>query len=182
MKAVELTADTWPLLVDLFGPNGAVTGCWCTFFLRDRADWRAGQGDGNRDFLHSRLGDPLGVLAVEDEAALGWVAVAPRPYYPRLATMKAAAGDYPADTWSVTCFFIHRTARRRGVAKFLLEEAVLFAAERGAKHVEGYPVDTGGAKKGSGDLYHGTLAMFLDAGFGLVERKGTNRALVRRAV
>ncbi|WP_309112440.1 GNAT family N-acetyltransferase [Saccharothrix sp.] len=182
MKAVELTEETWPLLVELFGPNGAVTGCWCTFFLRDSAGWRAGKGDGNRDFLKSRLGDPLGLLAVEDEAALGWVAVAPRSYYPRLATTKAAAGEFPPDTWSVTCFFIHRTARRRGVGTFLLEEAVAFAARRGATHVEGYPVDTGGAKKGSGDLYHGTLSMFTDAGFGLVERKGANRALARRAV
>src|SRR3712207_7596042 len=46
---------------------------------------------------------------------------------------------------------------------------------------EGYPVDTNGLKVGSGELYHGTLSMFLDAGFTLVERRGTRRALDRKS-
>lgn len=32
----------------------------------------------------------------------------------------------------------------------------------------------------SGDLYHGTLEMFLAAGFELLDRRGTRRALVRK--
>lgn len=55
-----------------------------------------------------------------------------------------------------------------------------FAFDRGARVVEGFPVDTAGRRLGSGELYHGTLAMFTDAGFELVERRGTRRALVRR--
>jgi hypothetical protein len=55
-----------------------------------------------------------------------------------------------------------------------------FARERGARVVEGYPMDTEGARRSAGDLYHGTLEMFLTAGFTLVERRGTRRALVRR--
>ncbi|MFD1150327.1 hypothetical protein [Saccharothrix hoggarensis] len=63
----------------------------------------------------------------------------------------------------------------------LLEHAVRFAREHGARAVEGYPVERGGAKKSSGDLYHGTVGMFTDAGFEVVERRGPSRALVRLA-
>ncbi|ROP40120.1 GNAT family N-acetyltransferase [Saccharothrix texasensis] len=154
MRVVEPTPGAWPSPEELFGPNGAQGG---------------------------------GVVAIDDDRPVGWVAVAPRPGYPRSARAEVAApaaGDPPgdsADVWSVTCFFIHRAARRRGLGAVLLEHAVGYAREHGERSVEGYPADTGGAKKTSGDLYHGTLGMFTDAGFELVERRGANRALVRLA-
>lgn len=84
------------------------------------------------------------------------------------------------------CWFLRPAkevdARRRGLAAALLEAAVDWARKRGAVSVEGHPVDTEGERRGSGDLYHGTLAMFLSAGFDLVDRRGTRRALVRRAL
>ncbi|CRK59775.1 hypothetical protein [Alloactinosynnema sp. L-07] len=33
MEIVELTERRWPALERLFGPNGAQSGCWCTFVL-----------------------------------------------------------------------------------------------------------------------------------------------------
>jgi GNAT superfamily N-acetyltransferase len=184
VRVVELTEETWPSLAALFGVNRTVGGCWCTWFMRDHKEVRAGWGEGNEEFLRARLGSPLGLLALDDDGPAGWVAVAPRAVYPRLERSKVAA---PADgtapgpgTWSVTCFFVHPKARRRGLAATLLEEAVAFAGGRGARSVEGYPVDTEGERRPSGDLYHGTLEMFLAAGFTLVDRRGTRRALVRR--
>ena len=180
MRLAELTRETWPSLAELFSANKTVAGCYCTWFMRGevRAEW----GEGNKRFLHElvRTGEPLGVLALDDDRPLGWVAVAPRETYPRLAKSRVAASDAGPGTWSVTCFFVHRSARGRGLAGTLVDAAVDFARERGATSVEGYPVDTGGQKKVSGDLYHGTLAMFLAAGFDLVERRGPRRALVRR--
>ncbi|WP_053718903.1 GNAT family N-acetyltransferase [Saccharothrix sp. NRRL B-16348] len=184
MRVVELTPRTWPVLEELFGPNGAQSGCWCTWFFQTNAEMRANGSAGNKELLRSRVrsGVPVGLVATgDDDRPVGWVAVAPRLGYARLARTKVAApvDDDLTDVWSVTCFFIHRTARRRGVGAVLLEHAVRYARAHGARSVEGYPVDTGGAKKGSGDLYHGTLGMFTDAGFELVERRGANRALVR---
>ncbi len=82
----------------------------------------------------------------------------------------------------MTCFFVHRRARRQGLAATLLSSAVDFAAARGATAVEGHPVDTEGVRRSSGDLYHGTLEMFRAAGFALVDRRGTRRALVRKEI
>ena len=182
MEIVELTEDTWPSLETLFSANKTVGGCWCCWFMRPNAEVHADWGEGNKNHLHEKVAEqaPLGLLAIDDGEPVGWVAVAPRTTYPRLATSKISRSDAGPGTRSVTCFFVHRTARRRGLAATLLGAAVDYAAEHGAAAVEGHPVDTEGAKKAAGDLYHGTLAMFEAAGFTLVDRRGTRRALVRR--
>jgi GNAT superfamily N-acetyltransferase len=188
MRVVELTEKTWPAQVALFGPNGAVEGCWCMWFRQTGAEQRQNKGEPNR-LLARELAmsdEPVGLLAIEGGDALGWVAVAPRSVYRRLERSQVAKPPHPDEdlsgVWSVTCFFIHRTARKHGVGKTLLEGAVRYAKKRGASLVEGYPVDTNGSKANSGELYHGTLSMFLDAGFTLVERRGTRRALVRKTL
>ncbi|HEX4723518.1 MAG TPA: GNAT family N-acetyltransferase [Pseudonocardiaceae bacterium] len=188
MKIVELTADTWPVLVTLFGPGGAQAGCWCTWFLQSPKQMSANGSAVNRELLHDRVraGVPTGLLAMSDLGnAAGWVAVAPWPTYPRLGSTKAAKPVDPAedltDVWSVTCLFVHRTARRTGLTSELLAAAVDYAATRGARALEGYPVDTNGEKQHVGGLYHGTLTGFLAAGFHAVDRRG-KQVLVRRNV
>ncbi len=188
MDVVELDERTWPDLVDLFGPGGAVAGCWCTWFWQPTSRISREHGDANRELLHERLrtGSPVGLLAMTGERAVGWVAVAPRPLYPRLATSKITRpvdlDEDLADVWSVTCFYVRKGMRRKGIAGELLAGAVEFARRAGARAVEGYPVvvTEGGAKVGSGELYHGTLGAFLTAGFEVVDRRSPRRALVRR--
>ncbi|HWM06673.1 MAG TPA: GNAT family N-acetyltransferase [Actinophytocola sp.] len=180
MEIVELTQETWPSLENLFAANKTVGGCWCTWFMRPHADVEAGWGAGNKEFLRSHLGAPLGLVAIDDGEPCGWVAVAPRPTYPRLERSKITASGAGPDTWSVTCFFVHRRARGRGLAAELLAAAVDHARRGGARAVEGHPVDTAGAHRSPGDIFHGTLAMFRAAGFELVDRRGARRALVRK--
>lgn len=177
MNVLELTSSSWPLLEELFAANKTVSWCYCMWFKQTSREM---DDNDNRAMLKAELGSPIGLLAVDDDRPVGWVAVAPRAAYSRLAVSKVTApvSDDIADVWSVTCFFVHRSARRQGVTRMLLAEAVSYATERGARVVEGYPVDTGGQKTSSGDLYHGTLQLFLDAGFELVEKRGTKRALV----
>lgn len=187
MAIVELTADTWPALVALFGPNGAQAGCWCTWYLQSPKQMSANGSELNKRLLHDRVrtGVPTGLLAMDGDTATGWIAVAPWPTYPRLATMKASKPVDPAedltDVWSVTCLFVHRTARRTGRTHDLLDAAVDYATARGARAVEAYPVDTAGVKHNAGALYHGTLTGFLAAGFHEVDRRG-KQVLVRLRV
>lgn len=184
MDVVELTPATWPMLESLFSANKTVGACWCCWFMRPGKEIDANWGEGNKNYLRDKVDAqaPLGLLAMEEGEPLGWVAVAPRQTYPRLATSKITRSDAGSDTWSVTCFFVHRRARRRGMAAALLDAAVGYAGERGAATVEGHPVDTEGARRTSSDVFHGTLDMFLAAGFELVDRRGTRRALVRKEI
>jgi GNAT superfamily N-acetyltransferase len=82
--------------------------------------------------------------------------------------------------WSITCFVVSPGQRRTGVARALLAAGVGHAFAHGATVVEGYPVDPAQRPKaGPADLYHGTLGLFLAAGFGVVSDAVPGRAVVR---
>jgi len=77
---------------------------------------------------------------------------------------------------SVLCFYVHPSAKRKGVASALLETAVARAAAHGARILEGYPVDEGHPNL---DAYTGYLPMFLAARFEIARDAG-RRTVVRR--
>lgn len=66
--------------------------------------------------------------------------------------------------WRITCFFVGRTHRHRGVAGLALGEI----ARLGGGTVESYPEDTTGRKVSGSFLHNGTLKMF--------ERRGSRAA------
>ena len=69
------------------------------------------------------------------------------------------------------------------MAGALLAAAVEHAAAHGATVVEGYPVDPAQRPKaGPADLYHGTLGLFLAAGFTVVSGTVVSGAVPGRAV
>lgn len=182
-----LTERNWPALQELLGPQGGAGGCWCMWFRRTATEFKRNKGEPNREALRELVGsgEPVGLLAMDATGrALGWVAVAPRLAHVRLDRSAVAAPPDPREdlsgVWSVTCFFVHRTARGAGITRPLLEAAVTYAAEHGAHCVEGYPTDTAGEHNQVSTLYHGTLTMFEDAGFELIGRRGIKRALVRK--
>ena len=120
------TADRWADIATLFGLRGACAGCWCMWARREAAEFKRGSGDGNRRALQELvLGNArLGLLAYAGEEPVGWIALGPRTEYPRLdkSRVLAAVDDQPV--WSVTCFFIRRDWRGRGLATRLLKESL----------------------------------------------------------
>jgi GNAT superfamily N-acetyltransferase len=82
--------------------------------------------------------------------------------------------------WSVTCFFIIRPYRRRGVSVELLNAAVEFAKKRGAKIVEGYPVIATSGSLPDAFAWTGIPGTFLKAGFKEVARPSRSRPIMRR--
>jgi GNAT superfamily N-acetyltransferase len=83
------------------------------------------------------------------------------------------------DAWVITCFYIHRSARRAGLTRTLLEAAVAMAAEHGAKAVEAVP-RSAGTPTSSGDGYVGFEQSFADCGFEVRSRPNEKRVLMRR--
>ena len=84
--------------------------------------------------------------------------------------------------WWVTCFVVDSRHRRSGVGSALLQAAVTFAGEHGARAVEGHPVDVAAlkaARVGGSALYTGTVAMFAAAGFVEVARTYPSRPVMR---
>lgn len=181
LEFYPLTPDRWRDLEALFGPRGAVGGCWCMWWRIKRTEFERRQGDGNKRAFKKivKSGEEPGILAYAGGQPIGWCAVAPREAYPvldRSPTLKRV-DDRPV--WSVTCFFIARPWRRQGVTVALLKAAIEYAARRGATIVEGYPVAP--KKDSMPEMYAftGTASAFRKAGFVEVARRSETRPIMR---
>ena len=177
------TKDRWPDVVTLFGPRGACAGCWCQWPRLAAAEFRRGVGDGNRRRLQKlvRNGARPGLLAYSNGEPVGWIALAPRTEYPRLDGSRVLAPVDDRPVWSVTCFFVRRDWRKRGLSVRLLRAGAKFAASQGARILEGYPTD---ARKRAADafVWTGLAATFERAGFREVARRSATRPIMRRAL
>lgn len=189
LEVHPVTADRWEELAAFFGPSGAFSNCWCTWWRQTSADFSQGIVDGaakNRALMHALVeaGSEPGLLAFREGKAVGWVSVAPRPQYGRILRSRriGPAPEQASDetVWSVVCFWIPRPERGKGVANELLTAAVDYARERGAAVLEAYPVDTADGRRPAANLFTGTLAMFTRAGFHEVDRPRGSQLVVRR--
>lgn len=191
-----VTPDRWPDLVQLFerpGPRGAwprTSACYCMFWRLPPAEYEEGfrrrslegiGGGPNKRAMSDLVagGAAPGLLGYRAGSPVGWVAVSPRRELIRLESSPGLQSDDLAGDdrpWSISCFYIHRSEWRTGVAAALLDAAVARAVEHDASSVEGYPV-----KARSVDPYTGYDTMFAAAAFRLVRPgRGRGRALWRR--
>jgi GNAT superfamily N-acetyltransferase len=185
-----LTPDRFADLAALFEEGGDPKWCWCTYFRSRGRDWSNSTAAGNRAELEALTKRDLapGLVAYRDDRAVGWVSLAPRKDYERLATSKILAPLDDVPVWSIVCFVVSRRARGQSVATTLLDAAIEYARSNGASTLEAYPVEVPkGERIPAANAYHGTLTMFERAGFAVVERRQWNatspvRPIVRRAL
>jgi GNAT superfamily N-acetyltransferase len=178
-----LTPERWPDLEALFGPNGACGGCWCTWWRQTRTQYRENSGERNRRALKEIVlaGTVPGLLAYAGEAPVGWVAVQPRSEYLALSRSRTLAPVDATPVWSITCFFVAKAWRGKGLMRKLLDAAVAHARAGGATVVEGYPVESAQALPAA-FVYTGVRAVFEAGGFEEVARRSRTRPIYRRAV
>lgn len=179
-----LTPDRWPDAERLFGPRGACAGCWCMVWRLRRADWERGKGDGNRAAFRQivREGPPPGILAYANGEAIAWCAVAPREAYVQLERSRVLKRIDAEPVWSVSCLFVTRRYRRRGVSVAMLRAVGEFAGRQGARIVEGYPVEPDSGTMPDAFAWTGTAAAFRAAGYEEVARGSPTRPIMRRVV
>ena len=82
--------------------------------------------------------------------------------------------------WSVPCFFVARSHRRRGLQARLLKAAAARAKARGAAILEGYPVEPNGGAMPDAFAWTGLASAFRKAGFAEVARRSPTRPVMRR--
>ena len=181
-----LTPDLWPAFEDLFGKQGACYGCWCTYFRLPPAARRGSSRERNKEHIKARIeaGPPPGLLAFEDDTAVGWMQIGPRADIPEFNN--AGRGSAPLDpgdasdpsVWAISCFFLRTKARGKGLTHRLVEGGLAFAKENGARLVEACPIDQSKDSR-SLSLFVGSTRVFEKAGFSrMVERKA-GRPLMR---
>jgi len=119
------------------------------------------------------------VLAYQDTEPAGWCAVEPRESYSRLRRAKVLAAVDNQPVWSITCFYIGKQYRRKGLMRGLLNAAIDWAEKNGAHIIESYPFDT---QKGvrSSAAYMGVVPVYLEVGFVEVMRRSPRRPIMRK--
>ena len=175
-----LTPERWPDLEKLFGPRGACGGCWCMCWRLSSKAFRAASGEANRKAFAKIVkgGAVPGLLAYDGDEPVGWCAVAPRETYKRLETARTLKPIDDRPVWSVSCFFIAKGHRRKGLTVKLLEAAKKHVKKQGGTLLEGYPsVPKGDAVDTF--AWTGILGAFEKAGFEVAARPTNARAIVR---
>jgi GNAT superfamily N-acetyltransferase len=179
-----LTDARWPDLEVLFGPRGGCGGCWCMTWRLPRTRFEEGKkrkGAGNRAAFRKRArsSPPPGVLAYVDDHPIGWCAVAPREEYEYLARSRVLRPIDDQPVWSVSCLFVARPFRQRGLSVELLRAAVEMAGAYGAEIVEGYPVIPYATRMPDVFAWTGILSAFERAGFREAARGSAKRPIMR---
>jgi len=180
----ELRPDLWHAIEQLFGPNGACGGCWCMCWRTSSYKaWQEIKGDGAKRAFKNLVqkGTAHGVLAFARDDPVGWCSFGPRRDFPVLESSRAYKRDDISDVWSVTCFFIHRKWRGKGLARGLLNAAIDIMKRHSVRIVEGYPVTQtkDGRRIGSSLAWTGPLKIFEEFGFETVQSENPLRPLVR---
>ena len=186
IRTVPIGAAPWGDVRAAFGTRGDPSRCWCQYFKLSGSTWRGTDAATCEAALReqARHEPGPGLIAYLGGEPAGWVGIEPRPAYPRLSGTRvvvqgsAELQDDPT-VWAATCFVVRVGFRRRGIGSALLRSAIEHARTAGARVVEGYPVDVAERRPSAADLYHGTLASFLAAGFEIVSRPQPGRAVVR---
>ncbi len=114
-----LVPERWNDLVKLFGERGACGGCWCMWWRLRRSEFEQQKGTKDKAAFKALVdgGQVPGILAYMSGQPVGWCAVAPREVYPALERSRTLKRVDDKPIWSVTCVFVAKPFRRRGVTK-----------------------------------------------------------------
>jgi GNAT superfamily N-acetyltransferase len=172
-----LTPELWPAFEDLFGRNGACNGCWCMY-------WRIGSAYRKRPRAQNKMafrdvvrrGPSPGLLAFDGELAVGWCQLTPRDALPALDRVWRLARPDAVQVWSLSCLYVRKGHRRRGVTSALIAAALGAAKRAGAPALEAYPLDADLTPSASGTGFASTFAR---AGFRTVTRHVPPRPIMR---
>ena len=180
-KFFPVTKEKWKDFETLFGEKGACAGCWCMYWRISQKLLDKQKGAGNRAAIKKIIngGSMPGIIAYHDIQPVGWCAVAPRAEYTRLQNSRVLKPVDENPVWSVSCFFIHRKYRNKGLSVDLLNASKKFVKSQGGKIIEGYPIEPRENKMPDAFAWVGLSGAFLKAGFKEVARRSETRPIMR---
>ena len=186
--ARELSLDTYPDFEKIASEQG---GCWCIYYQRERPirgvrgeEWkRINQRD--KKALVKRAKSHA-ILVYSGETPVGWCQYGVKEELPRIDAGRGYKKIGPPKTdeklWRLTCFFVIRKFRGKGVSKFALKKALESIKKQGGGIVEAYPVVSKKMAAVPEWRWFGTPSMFEREGFKQVGPLGTSMALMRKTI
>jgi len=177
-----LVLKRWRDFVNLFSEPGVQHGCWCMWWRLTRERFHRQYGRGNKAAFKKIVatGQAPGIIAYDKRKPVAWCAVAPREDYASLDRSPVLKRIDDRPVWSITCFFVSKPFRGRGLNRLLIQAAIAHVRKQGGRIVEAYPV----RKVKNPDtvkwaLYTGLADTFIRLGFKTVSRKSKVRFVMR---
>jgi len=180
-----LGPDTWSAFAELAGRhNGVWNGCWCTWFHTMHAE-KSFTAEGNRGLKEQLVNESRAhaALVFDGDKAVAWCEYGTPEELPNIYHRKEyEAGLDRLPDYRLTCFFVDKKYRRKGVAGVALQGALDLIARAGGGAVEAYPRDTEGQKISASFLGVGPRSLLEQAGFSYLRPKGKNHCVMRTVI
>lgn len=179
-----LTPERWKDFETLFGANGACGGCWCMVWRLTRKEFERQKGEGNKLAMRELVeaGETPGLLGYLDNEPVAWCAIAPRCQYPTLERSRVLKPVDEAEVWSISCLFVQKQHRRKGLSVQMLNAAADHVRRQGGVIVEGYPSEPKSDQAPPVFVWTGLPSAFRRAGFVEVARRSPTRPIMRRVL
>lgn len=185
-----LSPQTWPDFESLAGRhNGVWGGCWCTWFhlYPDPPERRElGHCEFKRQLVEQGRAHAALVFdsTPDGDEAIAWAQFGTVAELRNIHHRKEwEKGLVQAPDFRITCLFVDRRYRRRGVAAVAVRGALALIAEAGGGLVEAYPHDlVPGRKTSSSFLYNATRTMYERLGFDYQRPKGKGNCVMTKII
>jgi GNAT superfamily N-acetyltransferase len=172
-----LTPDLWPALEGLMSENGACSRCWCMYWRIGNAYRTRSREQNNEAFREIvKRGPSPGLLAFDGDLAVGWCQITPRDALPWLNRAWRLERVDDLAVWSLSCFYVRKRYRKKGVTSALIAAALSAAKRANAPALEAYPLD---ADLTPSTSFTGYASTFARAGFKTVARHVPSRPIMR---
>jgi len=177
-----LSQSTWPDFAAMVERhNGVWGGCWCLEFHPEGKERGAHRRDAKEQRV--RQGTAHAALVYDGTVCVGWCQFGAPDELPRIKHLRVySEGATTPPEWRITCFFVDKKYRGKGVSSAALAGALEQIALLGGGAVESYPEDVEGRTVSGSFLYNSRLAMFERLGFERTRRLGKNHWVVTRIV
>ncbi len=167
-------------------------GCWCMYYQRPRPVGRnlskAKRKTNNRRDKAAlvRAGRSHAVLVYDGKTPVGWCQYGVKDELPRIDAgrnyRKLAPPSDVEKLWRITCFFVDKDYRGKGVAKQALKTALESIKKQGGGVVEAYPVVSEKMAAVPEWRWFGTPSMFRREHFRKVAPLGSSGVLMRKTI
>ena len=99
-----LTLNNWHLFETLMGERGGCGGCWCMTHRLKKSDFEKNKYEGNKKLFRQLVENnlPVGLLAIYEKEAIGWISLAPREQFIRLSESRIYKLIDEKEVWSIT--------------------------------------------------------------------------------
>lgn len=169
-----VTSASWSDFEALFEAPGGPKYCWCMAWRASPSEIKEIGKASRKPLLKDRVdhGTTVGLVGSLAGEPVAWVSIAPRETYRDLGGPDALPDER---IWSLACLYLKRAHRSAGLGREMLEAAITYARDGGARIVEAYPVDP----ESPSYRFMGFVPAFERLGFVPVGMAGSRRHVMR---